>query len=646
MKTTFKLNILLLAFAAIGIATKTYSQDKDLPKDVYLAAGIPDSLKENANSVVRYLNDEVTIKGPGEAVVKHHKIITILNEKGDEDGVVVFGYNRKYDSYSSIVIQVYSADGTAIKKYHKSDMYDGAAINDETMVSDERFLGLKHTIANYPATIEVTYEENLSSFISLDDWHIQGLEQAIQNETFKVIAKPGIGFRYKYKNIALNPIKVTADGWDTYVWQVSNLSPIKKEEGSKAWNVLPSVSFGTSAFNCDGYPGEISTWQDYGKWVYGLNKDVSTLTPERVAEVKKMTDTIKTDRAKAKFLYEYLQKTTRYVSIQLGIGGWKPFDANFVDSKKYGDCKALANYMYALLKAVNIPSYWAVINAGYNEQPSDPSFPVNHFNHEILCIPFKNDTTWLDCTSTTEPFGKLGPFTENRNALIITENGGKLISTPKSTPQANEFNSEVHLAIDSDGGAKAQVKILCSGVYRDDYVERLPYLKTDEQKEYVMHILNIKQPSVFDYNPGADKSGMKEVDLNLEYDKFCDIMAGDKQFYHPHVFDLCAFTIPIEEKRKSDYYFETPMQKSCVTTIDLPKGFEIETLPANQILKFTYGSYDVKYVYDAVKNQVISTAKFTITNQVIPAAKYTELQQYLDAVAKAQNKKLVIRKKV
>jgi hypothetical protein len=634
-----------IAMLCLLSTIKTYSQDKDIPKDTYLAAGIPDSLKEDANSIVRYSSDEVTIKGPGAAVVKHHKIITILNEKGDRDGIVEFGYNRKYDSYSSILIQVYNADGALIKKYHKSDMYDGAAIDNETMVSDERFLGLKHTIANYPTTIEVSYEENLGSFISIRDWDIQDMEQAVQHETYKVLAKPEIGFRYKYKNIALNPIKVTTDGWDTYVWQVSNIKAIKKEEGSEAWSILPYVAFGTNSFNCDGYPGEINSWQNYGKWVYGLNKDVCTLSPERANEIRKMTDTIRTNKAKAKFLYEYLQQNTRYVSIQLGIGGWKPFDAKFVDNKKYGDCKALANYMYALLKAVGIPSYWAVIGAGYNEEPSDPAFPVNNFNHEILCIPFSSDTTWIDCTSTTQPFGKLGPFTENRNALIITEDGGKLINTPKSTAQDNQFNSEVHLAIDSDGGAKAQVKILCTGVYRSEYVDHLPYLKADEQKEEVMHMLNIKQPSAFEYDPGADKNGTKEVDLSMEYDKFCDIMAGDKEFYHPHVFDLCAFTIPTEEKRKSAYYFETPMQKSCVTTIGLPKGFVIETLPVNQTLKFTYGSYDVKYVYDAAKNQVISTAKFTITNQVIPAAKYTELQQYLDAVARAQNKKLVIRHK-
>jgi hypothetical protein len=50
-------------------------------------------------------------------------------------------------------------------------------------------------------------------------------------------------------------------------------------------------------------------------------------------------------------------------------------------------------------------------------------------------------------------------------------------------------------------------------------------------------------------------------------------------------------------------------------------------------------------VYNKEKNQVVSTAKFILNNQVIPAGKYTEMQQYMDAIAKAQNKKLVIKKK-
>lgn len=640
------LTCFFLSIAACIIApVKTHGQDKDLPKELYTSAGIPDSLKEDANSVVRYSSDEVVVNGPGKATIKHHSVVTILNERGDSEALIEFGYNRKFDTYSDIDIRVYNADGGMLKKYHKSDMYDGSATPDEVLVSDDRFLGIKHTITSYPTTIEVQYEVTLKSFINLSQWNIQKDEQSIQNEYYKITAKPEMGLRYKYKNISLNPFKETIDGIDSYTWHVSNKKAFKLEVGAVDWTVLPKVEFAVNKFEYYGYPGDFNTWQNFGKWQQILNADVCNLSPQRAEEIQKMTADIKTDKEKAKYLYEYMQHNMRYVAIGLGIGGLKPFPAMFVDQKKYGDCKAFSNYMCALLKAVNIPAYYAIVKSGSNGEPSDPQFPYDISDHIICCIPFKNDTTWLECTSSTYPFGKLGPFTENRNALIITEDGGKLVNTPKSTALDNEFNSEVHLSIDSDGGAKAQVKILCSGVYRDEYVDHLPYLKTDEQKEYIMRRLNIKQPSVFDYKPGADNSGIKEVDLKLEYDKFCDIMAGDKQFYHPHVFDLCTFTVPIEEKRKSDYFFETPMQKTCVTTIDLPKGFEVETLPANQTLKFTYGNYDVKYVYDAVKNQVIATAKFMIKNQEIPAAKYNELQQYLDAVAKAQNKKLVIRKK-
>jgi hypothetical protein len=121
-----------------------------------------------------------------------------------------------------------------------------------------------------------------------------------------------------------------------------------------------------------------------------------------------MTDTIQSDKDKVRFLYRYLQQNMRYVSVQLGIGGLKPFPAMFVDQKKYGDCKALTNYMGALLRAVNIPSCYAIVNAGTNAKPADPKFPDNVFNHVILCVPLKNDTTWLECTSNTQPFGQLG----------------------------------------------------------------------------------------------------------------------------------------------------------------------------------------------------------------------------------------------
>ena len=637
------LNYFLIAIV-FGFIHKGYSQDKEIPKELYIAATIPDSLKEDANSVIRYSDINQTVKNPGKVLVKHHTLVTILNEKGDREAEMVMNYNRKYDTYSSIEMRVYDEKGILIKKYRKGDMYEGAANDGFSLITDDRILAVKHNVASYPVTVEQEFEEDATSTIDLDTWYIQGNQQSVQNSYYHLSIASDAGFRYLNKNTTIKPQKTTSEKTDTYFWTVTNLKAIKKEEGGVYWRILPKIQFAANNFEFYGVPGDFSSWQSFGTWLKNLYADVSSLTPEREAEIRKMTDTIKTDKGKVKFLYNYMQQNMRYVSVQLGIGGLKPFPAAFVDQKKYGDCKALSNYMSALLKAVNIPSYCAIINAEANQEPASPTFPYNGFNHVILCVPLKSDTTWLECTSTTATFGVLSSFTENRKALLVTERGGILVSTPKSTPQENQFDSNSHIVLDADGGAKAEIKIFGTGEYRDEYIA-LSSQKTDEQKETLLTGLGIKQPSEFNFTFGKDVNGTKEVDLNLEFDKFCDVKAGDKQFYRPMAFTLWDKTVPILEKRKTDFYFDFPRQKSNITTIDLPAGFEVETLPTSQSLKFTYGSYDIKYVYDAAKNQVISTARFSLTNHVIPAAKYTEMQQYLDAVARAQNKKLVIRRK-
>jgi hypothetical protein len=632
-----------ISAALVLISVDCMAQDKKIDPGLYIASTIPDSLKTDANSVVRYSLTDVVVKGPGKLIITKHTIVTVLNEKGDHEAVMFLGYNKKYDTFSDIVMRVYNNKGVVLKKYHKGDMYDGAA-NGGELVTDERFLGMRHTIASYPATIEMEYEEDISSMLDIGKWTIQDDEQAVQNAFYHIQVDNTAGFRYLNKNTKIKPEKRSNANIDDYYWTVNNLKAFKMEEGAVSWRVLPRIYFAGNNFEFYGVKGSFSTWNDFGKFIKGLNADVNSLTPQREEEIRKMTDTIKSDKKKAEFLYNYMQRNMRYVSVQLGIGGLKPFSASFVDQQKYGDCKALSNYMSALLKAVHIPSCYAVVNAEANKEPPDFSFPFNGFNHVILCIPFKGDTTWMECTSSITKFGQLGPFTENRTALLITDDGGKLVNTPRSKIADNQFNSQTHIVLDADGSAKTEVKIFATGEYRFDYINYAA-LKLDEQKELYLRMLNIKQPSMFNINSAADVDGVKEVDLQIEYDKFCDVMTGDKQFYRPRAFDLCAFSVPIEEKRKSDFYFEHPLQKSCVTTIDLPAGFEVETLPVNQSLKFSYGDYDIKYIYDTAKNQVVSTAKFNLTNQVIPAAKYTELQQYIDAVAKAQNKKLVIKRK-
>ena len=112
----------------------------------------------------------------------------------------------------------------------------------------------------------------------------------------------------------------------------------------------------------------------------------------------------------------------------------------------------------------------------------------------ILCAPLKGDTTWLECTSTSSDFGSLGSFTENRNALLVTAEGGVLVTTPKSKQSENTFNltTKVHLLEDASGTSESVLNT--KGLYKGEVTRYIVDEKKDDQKEYLVRNLGFLQP--------------------------------------------------------------------------------------------------------------------------------------------------------
>ncbi len=138
------------------------------------------------------------------------------------------------------------------------------------------------------------------------------------------------------------------------------------------------------------------------------------------------------------------------------------------------------------LDAVGIKIYPALINAEYDKQPVDPSFPHNSFNHVILCVPDTKDTTWLECTSTATDPGVLGSFTENRNALLITPQGGVLVATPKSYAGENTFHLKTKVILKDDASGESESVMQSKGEYKEEVIHYLLNEKKDDQKEYLV----------------------------------------------------------------------------------------------------------------------------------------------------------------
>ena len=156
----------------------------------------------------------------------------------------------------------------------------------------------------------------------------------------------------------------------------------------------------------------------------------------------------------------------------MGIGGWKPFPARYVFNNSYGDCKALTNYMLAALEYVGITANAVLINAT-SSRPLIEEFSGNQFNHVILRVVLDNgEEIWLECTSKYLPPNNLGDG-YSKKALLVSKDGGEIVSTPEFTYMDNAQISTYEMVIDEEGSALIGGELTYSGANQSRVLYRI-----------------------------------------------------------------------------------------------------------------------------------------------------------------------------
>ncbi|GAB3821687.1 hypothetical protein GCM10028895_24340 [Pontibacter rugosus] len=400
-------------------------------------------LAKEANIVIRSEETVFTVHSLSSGTTRFKTTITILNENGNNRAKLYVPYD-KLSKVNYVKGTSFDKVGKKIKSLKNSDLKDVSYMNDFSLFEDNRLkiANLEYNI--YPYTVEFEYEVTSRNMMFYPRWRPQDQENlSVEKATFEVLMPTGMKLRYLESNL-LKKAEVSNTGpQERYLWEVKNLKPVETEPyGPSFEELVPQVLTAPTEFEVDGYKGSMATWKDLGIWQNKLNQGRDVLPQETVQKLKQLTANAKDPEEKVRLVYDYLQGKTRYVSIQLGIGGWQPFEANFVDTKGYGDCKALTNYTKAMLQAVGVNSIYALIKAGDDVADIKTDFPSSQFNHVILCVPMPQDTMWLECTSQTEAAGYNGTNTGDRHALLITPEGANLLKPP-STKQLITSRSEV-----------------------------------------------------------------------------------------------------------------------------------------------------------------------------------------------------------
>ncbi len=605
------------------------------------ASLIPDSLLKNAHSVLRISEEVFTVYSTTKTVDKIHEVYTILDEQGKRNQEFSM-YNSSFRKLDDAEINVYNAQGVLIQHVKQKQMItEGYG---EELVDDGSYTYFPVTAPSYPITVEFTYSVESKATNGYTYFDLDNREMSIQSTQLTLVIPKSMTFRYHNNHVAIKPLVIDMDKDNkSYTWKAVGIKAVQGEVNVPS-DSRPYVEMAPNQFDMAGFSGDMSTWKQFGEWNYNLNKASYNLSDASKAFYQQMVSGAKTDQEKARILYDYLQRNFRYVAIELGIGGFRSFPASFTEKKKYGDCKALSTYMKACLDAVGVKSYTALINAGYNKSPLDPDFPVSSFNHMILCIPQPKDSIWLECTSNSLTFGVLSGFTENRNALLITENGGVLVSTPRSRPDENIANVSSLVHLTADGGGTADVIRSTTGEIKD-WDLNLNNQTQDHQRTYLMHDLDYGQPDNFTVKlEGVDSPELKEQ-LHLSFEKVPEFTSGDKMFLNPRLYHIWKNNIPQDTIRTNDAYVEEyPFTKSDTTCYQLPDGYTVDDLPKGLQLSCPYATYQSNYWYDLAHKAVYSYARMCLKTTRIPAGDYSNFKKFMDAIFEDETTKIVIDK--
>jgi hypothetical protein len=417
---------------------------------------------------------------------------------------------------------------------------------------------------------------------------------------------------------------------------------IKKEYAAPAWTMItPAVYFAPSSFVIEDYKGTMNDWTELGKFQLSLNKDRDQLPDAIKAKVVELTRDASSTEEKIIRLYQFLQGNTRYISIQLGIGGWRPLEASFVAGKLYGDCKALSNYMYALLKEAGIKSYYTLIKAGKGEDDILVDFPSRQFNHAILCVPLPGDSMWLECTSQTQSPGYMGGFTGNRHALLITEEGGKLVTTPRYGLKENTQMRKVKAVLKEDATLEASVNTVYSCMQQDELQMLINALSKDKVKEILHEQLDFATYEIGRFNYRENKSKWPSVneDLEILVSNYATI-TGKRLFIVPNIMTRQGRRLTPDENRKFDIELDVEYTDVDTVEISIPAGYTTESVPPDMVLDTKFGRYRSSVKVE--NNRILYFREIEHLAGKFPAKDYPELVKFYDAMYKADRAKLVL----
>lgn len=630
---------------------------QDVPPGVdetFAVSSIDIGLLSGADAVVRLDAVHFAVEGPGEAVLRVRRVVTVMNEDGREAGRQVVHYD-KLRRLKKLEARLRDKNGHVIHEQKERDQEDRSAISGFSLYEDNRVRIAKLYHDDYPYTVDFSYEVEYEGVVGWPSWVPREKDRPVEHTELVIEAEAGTPVRYAAygmdDDLPAEPRVNERKGQTQYRWAATMLPAHEPEPYAPAGYAQAGIVYTAPAtFEVEGERGDMRSWAALGAWYEHLAAGRAELPPEAAREVEALVAGASSTQEKVRRLYAYMQARTRYVSIQLGLGGWQPFDAAYVHARSYGDCKALVNYMKALLRTAGIESYPAFIRHGERAPEVPADFSSHQFNHVILAVPVEQGADgeerflWLECTSQTIPFGHIGAGNENRFALLVKPGASRLVRTPRSAAKANRQTRRARVELAADGNATAEVRTTYTGNQQDRVRHALARRSDRDRREWLRSAIDLPAFDVISADFSSTDEGAPAINLpvQLQLPRYAS-STGSRLFVPLNLMERWSHVPPHPEEPRTQpiHFFLYAFADADTVTYMPPDGYTVEAMPDPVHIETDFAHYEARVAAHA-DGTFTYTRRFEATEPVLPASAYDAFRNFLHRVAQADRAQLVL----
>ncbi len=472
------------------------------------------------------------------------------------------------------------------------------------------------------------------------------------NVAFSVQVPDAMQIRYLVMNDSKGLLQLSTEkkrGQTTYTWRMNH---VKNET---AWNDAPDdryyephvIVYISSYRNSAGEQRYIQNTDDLYKWNAAF---LATLNQTEDPQLRRITDSLiagkNSQLEKANAIYEWVQKSIRYVAFESGLEGFRPRQAAEVCSKRYGDCKDMSSILTCMMRMAGIKAYYTWIGTRhipykYTEVP----LPITD-NHMIATAEIDGQWYFIDGTSPNSKLHLPPDAIQGKQALIsLSPTEYKVLEVPVMPASTNVVIDSTFVRL-TDNGVAGHEKVTYKGYFGEDVYNALLYRDEKGLKDYVKTRMG-KASNKFmlgDYQihrtDPANSAAAIEASFEIpDYSK----KVGNEYYINLHLEKLFENQRIDTARRKVPKEFDYQYEIVSHHLLEIPDGYQVSYKPEDLEVETPF--YKLKIEYKTYKDRIIATQHLTHKVLMLQPEQFADWNKPLAKVQAHYKEQIVLEKK-